>query len=290
MKSIYKLTSAILAFTMVFVTSILKAQDSQNEKIGLTVGLDYVSNYIYRGTYYYLGDITNGGLFSPYVSYNLFNTGLTASVKGEIVETWIWGEKDEQTYASRLNSIDFNINYMYNLKDSVTFNLGSWYYRLKTIQDVPSYNPSFFDLYFSATIDAFPLTPMLAITYSYFTDKDYACGPNGNFKNGDFYIQLGISHSFELDDETYFDLAAIAGWYDKNAYDFRVVKANKNNSADISDIDLSAGLTTIVGTLTLSTSFHYVIIPGTQYKETRYEGGCIDRHKFYAKFGVSCSI
>ena len=297
MKKIYKLTLAALAFVIIFTASNLKAQDSQNAKIGLTVGLDYISNYIYRGMYYNQGDTMNGGMFSPYVSYNVLNTGLTLGIRGEMDEKKIWNSKDESLYYEDrdYDSINFNINYMYNLKEAVTFNLGSWYCRNKTLHnDVDSYNPSYFDFYFSARVDAFPLTPMLAVTYSYFTDNDFARGfdvseiyGTGSGKNGDLYVQLGISHSFELDDETYLDLDAIVGWYDKNAYEDRLITPSKSN--DISDIDLSAGLTTTVDMLTFSTSFHYVIVPGTQYK---YLWGSTTRdiHKFYAKLGVSCSI
>ena len=289
MKNINKLFYTILACTIIFSASNLKAQDTQDSKIGLTVGLDYISNYIYRSQYYYFGNQLNGGMFAPYASYDVFDTGLSMGIKGEVNESWIWNNNDElqNMGMENWNSLNFNINYMYHLKEAVIFNLGSWYGRYKTLQQSSySRNISYFDFYFSAAIDALPLTPMLAVTYTYLTDKDYAHGNSGNYKNGDFYVQLGISHSFELDDETYLDLDAVVGWYDKNAFDGRE-SFGRTKSADISDIDLSAGLTTTYNMLTFSSSFHYVIVPGTQYK---YFVDSKDIHKFYAKFGVSCSI
>ena len=296
MKNINKLLLAALVFAMIFTANNLKAQDTKDSKIGLTVGLDYISNYIYRSQYRYLGNFMNGGMLAPYVSYDVFDTGLSVGIKGEITEMWVWAEKDKEPNGTRYNCIDFNINYMYNLKEIMTFNIGSWYFRHKTIphNKIYTFNPSFFDFYLTAAIETLPLTPMLAVTYSYFTDKDSVRGitpggvwGDGNGKNGDLYIQFGIGHSFKLDDETYFDLDVVAGWYDKNAYEEIAANGKDPKSADISDIDLSAGLTTSFDMLSLSTSFHYIIVPGTQYK---HMGESVDIHKFYAKFGVSCSI
>ena len=316
MKSICNLIFAALLFAMVFAVTELKAEDSQESKIGLTVGIDYVSNYIYRGQYFYEG--TGGlisGMFSPYASYNIFNTGLSIGIKGEISEAWFWDKKDELKNFKQYNSIDYNINYMYEFKESITFNVGGWYYAYQKkdfhLPQSGSVNTSYFDIYFSASVDALPLAPRLIVTYSYFIDEDYARGVavgnlvwgKGPGKNGDLYVQFGLGHSFELFNKTYFDLEATAGFYDENSIGYKSILQSpdvpsQTKSTDISDIDLSAGITTTAGILTLFTSFHYVIVPGTQYKHSMAlasHGGYAvtfvkDIHRFYAKFGVSCSI
>ena len=311
MKSICNLIFAALLFAMIFAVTELRAEDSQDSKIGLTVGIDYVSNYIYRGEYLYFAP-SNAGMISPYISYNLFDTGLSVSIKGEVVEMWFWNERDElqQSDAFKMyNSIDYNVNYICEFNEIITFNVGGWYYvyqKCDFVGDGHAVDMSYFDIYFSARIDALPLTPRLIVTYSYYMDDDYARGygsggwGDGLGKNGDLYVQFGLGHSFELFSETYFDLEAIAGFYDKNSSGLPSLMATKGlrptNSADISDIDLSAGFTTIAGTLTLYASLHYVIVPGTQYKRAYFNaffGGptvVTDIHRFYAKFGVSCSI
>ena len=282
--------------------------------IGLTVGLDYVSNYLYRGMYYYYGNSKNGGMFAPYAFYNICNTGLTLGIKGEVAEKWIWNSKDEKWEEKgipsfNLNSMDFNINYMSNFKKAVILNVGVWYYlhSKETYLEVPpldeiTYDRSYFDFYISVIVNAIPFKPMLAVTYSYLTDKDYARGlglsgwGTGPGKNGDLYVQLGIGHSFLLFEKTYLDLDAVGGFYDKNAHDVRQIATESRwtKSPDISDIDLSAGLTTTADILTFSSSFHYVIVPGTQYKHVIAGGHSRfftdEVHRFYAKFGVSCSI
>ena len=304
MKRICKLTLATVVFTLIFTTVGLKAQETDDSDIGLTVGLDYSSNYIYRGEYYIMGNRYNGSMISPYFFYDVFNTGLSLGMKAEVSEMWFFGNKDEMRgnlTANIFNSIDFNINYIYSFKKIIKFNIGSWYYRHEKLQDGSnSLDTSYIDFYFSTTIEALPLEPTFAITYSYYMDENYYKGYDnsgvwgkGSGKNGDLYVQLGIGNSYQLVGETYMDLDVMVGFYNKNVYDIRVMDDSNEDtkSTDISDIDLSAGLTTKEGILTLSTSFHYVIVPGTQYKYALLDSGMTkDIHRFYAKFGVACSI
>ena len=304
MNKICKLTVATLMFTIIFTATNLKAQEEDSD-IGLTIGLDYVSNYLYRCQYRYDGHKGNGGVFSPYISYNVFNTGFSLGIRAEVSEMWFGSDTEEviSGQVDSFNTIGFNANYLYNYKDKVTLNLGTWYYRYKRYYDYDagglklySLDPSYLDLCFSVIVDMLPLRPMLVVTYSFFMDEKYYRGPDestgvygdGSYKNGNIYVQLGVGHSFELYDDTYLDLNAAAGFFDKNAFD-NVIFGHK--SEDISDIDLSAGVSTTADILTLSASFHYVIVPGTQYKYSHGRNPTPkDIHRFYAKFGVSCSI
>ena len=308
MKIICKLTIVTFTLTLLFTAVDLQAQDDKKNEIGLTVGLDYVSNYIHRGMYYYSGNQVNGGMFAPFVFYNVLNTGLTLGVKGEITERWVWNGKDEKWEKDynrfKHNVLDFHINYKYIVKNIITFNIGSWYYHSKkeTLDGYAySFNRSYFDYYFSVLVEVLPLKPIFAIAYSYFMDKDFARGLRediiwgaGDGKNWDLYIQLGIGHSLLLFDKTYLDLNAVISFFDKNTYD---IVMRDTRSADISDIDLSAGVSATTGILTFSASFHYVIVPGIQYKNALVKDSKKDSqnlekdiHRFYAKFGVSCSI
>lgn len=293
MKKFFKAAIIALVFTTTFAAAELRAQDD-SKGLGLTVGLDYVSNYMNRGQYGFFAIDSIGGFVFPYASFDVFGTGLTLEVRGEVSETWFVGsdeeDNDSASYAQDLHSVDFHAGYTYNIDEIVTLNAGAWYYRYKTMQNEGiSYNFSYFDFYLSAAIDALPLTPTLAITYSHFTDsaayrsdyidEDTGERIKGDGKSGDFYFQLGIGHSFELADATYLDFGAVAGYYYKRAIEPK--------SPDISDIDLSAGLSTTSGIVTFTGSFHYVIVPGTQFKT--YDDNK-DIHRFYARFGASVSI
>lgn len=312
MKKFFKATFITAACVILVSAAELRAK--KDPGLGLTVGLDYVSNYMTRGefgfNYYDSGPI--GGFFFPFVSFDVFDTGLRLEVRGEVSETWIGGSGEEDNesanYAQHLHSIDFNVNYTYSIDNIITFDAGVWYYRYKTwtLDDGPHDNFSYFDFYLSAAIDTLPLTPTFSITYSHFTDKRMYRGDfvyynpltgqttPGDGKNGDWYFQLGIEHSFELANATFLDLNAVAGYYYKRAI---VPK-----SPDISDIDLSAGISTTKGIVAFTGSFHYVIVPGTQFKSYTLEGTddpitmtrvyplVKDIHRFYARFGASVSL
>lgn len=300
MKKIFK--TAIIAISLItaFAATELRAQDDSN--IGLTVGLDYVSNYTTRGEQGFgLFWKPIGGFFFPYASFDVFGSGLSVTVRGEITEAYIGSSSEEREFAreygtKHLNCIDFNVDYMYSIEDVVTFDIGSWYYRYRTVPNSFGYyqglNFSYFDFYLSAAIDALPLTPTLTVTYSHFTDSaayrnDYIDENSGDTirgdgENGDWYFQLGLGHSFELANATYLDLGAVAGYYYK--------RAMVPKSPDISDIDLSAGISTTKSIVTFTSSFHYIIVPGTQFKYRPDADRTKDVHRFYAKFGASMSI
>ena len=286
MKNIIKFTLAATILTVVFTATELRAKDSD---MGLTFGLDYVSNYIDRGEYYNDNEGTGGFIF-PYINYNVFNTGFSAGIRAEISETWFGGSnenRDEGFGIANYNSIDINLNYTNGIENIFSFDVGFWYYRYQTMKlfdyytmEYWSFNISYFDIYLSIAAEAIIFTPTITVTYSYYTDKNHFRGFYDDGKNEDIYVQLGFSHNFELIDSTYLDISAIAGW--------RHLKAGTPKSDDISDIDLSAGISTTSGILTFSTAFHYIIVPGKQYKYA--DNFVTDINKFFAQFGVACSI
>ena len=281
MKKIFKFALIAIAFSTAFVTTELRAQDNG---MGITVGLEYMSNYLSKGQYVFAGNQGNGGAFFPYVNYNMPGTGLNVGIMGEISEAWIGGAKEDAEHVKKtepLHAIDFNIGYTYTMENITTITANVWYYRYQTNSE-KGYNESYFDGIVSASADAIPLNPMLAFTYSYFMDKDYYEG-GVDGKNESYYVQLGIGHSFNLVESATLDLGAVAGW--------RHNKVGGSTPDDISDINLSAGTTITKGMLTFTGSFHYVIVPGTQYKYEDVAGSNVkDINRFYATFGVACSI
>ena len=293
MKHIFKLILTAIIFTLTFTTTELRAKE-----IGLTVGIDYVSNYISnhiaQNGYIFRGNDGNGGGFFPYAFYNIDNTGFRIGVMGEISETWFGGSKEELeqiTKNKREHSFDLNAGYSKSIKDITTLSFIVWYYAYKTDNGMGSpsaYNQSYFDFIFSASADILPLTPTLLVKYSYFIDKDYVRGFYEEGKNENILVQLNLKHSFELYKDVYLDLGAIADWRHRTV--------NEPILDDISNINLFTGITIKSGILTFTSSFHYVIVPGTQYKKAEktvdgfsYVRGA-DIHKFYTQFGVSCNI
>ena len=128
MKKLFKLTLTALVFTMAFTAAELKAQDSN---IGLTVGVDYMSNYISKGKYVFYGNEMNGGAFFPYVTYDVLSSGLNITVMGELSEVYFGRSKEQiefgDDYRKRLkesHALDFNLEYEYKFENLATFNAG----------------------------------------------------------------------------------------------------------------------------------------------------------------------
>ena len=289
MKIIFKLTLAAILLTTTIVYAEQKEEDSE---IGLSFGLNYISNYIYKYYSYYRGEKNNGGVFIPYVNYNVFNTGLNIGIKAGIPELMIGSRKEEETSAKTRKtmkynqSIDFNLEYEYNIENIMTLGVGAWYYRFKTMQESAGLNFSYYDYYFYCrAAENIPLMPIFRVIYM--TEQSHEVIPTK--KMSQLYAQLGISHGFELAKETYLDLGVIAGFLHNR---LRAQRDDKHGINDISDIDFSIGLSTTSDILYFSASFHYIIVPGKQYKSITMTSSydLLDINKFYSQFGVGCRI
>lgn len=247
-----------LALSSVTVMFIDEAKADETG-LGLSFGLSYMSDYLWRGTNWYGGD----GAFFPSVSYDVLGSGLTVSVSAELAEAYIFdGTKTvaSGTNVKDIQATDFGLDYSYTLGKMVTLSAGIWYF-LMWDNDY-----SFMTFSGSVALDFLPLTPTLTYTHDYYTNS-------GDGK--DFYIQLGGSHSFELMKDVSLGLGAVMGYYYCDSCDQK----------GISDIDLSAELSVTKGMLTYSGGFHYVIVPSKDFYGTPK-----DINKFYATFGVSCAL
>ena len=300
MEKTFKTVLIVIFLTTVFITTALRAKDSD---IGLTVGIDYISNYIKRGQYHFLSSRNGDAFISPFAFFDAFNTGLTLGIKINQPEARIgssWESGWEAYYLQQQRSVDLNADYEYNYKKNVSFNLGIWYYHY-LIYDYYM-DPSYFDFYLSIAAEKLLFTPTLTVTYSYYKDKELIRGikpdyfdnvnnyweyKTGDGKNIDFYAQLAFSHNFAIEETTSLDLGIAVGFFYK--------KTIQPKALDISEIDLSAGTSTKISVVTITTSLHYILIPGTQFKysyqdPTGTSSRVKDMHKTYAKLGVSCSI
>ena len=289
MKHIFKLTLALIILS---ATIAVAKQKDENSDIGLNFGVDYVSNYIQRGWYMNDGFQFNNGFFFPYVFYDLFNTGLSIGIRGEIPEMMIGTSKEDSDYVAihpkkrtgkeqkkYSRFIDFNLNYTYNLKELFDFSIGAWHYHTETTEIWPNVrNESYYEYYFFINAIAIPLSPIAKVYYATMWGHNWI--PSSERR--EIAVRLNFSHSIELFHNTSLDFVSEGG-YTRRWHDRGIL-------GDISDIDLSAGVSTTTGIITLSSSFHYVIVPGVTKKYNNYNLKIIDIHKFYSQFGISFSI
>ncbi|HOO71073.1 MAG TPA: hypothetical protein PK926_04860 [Spirochaetota bacterium] len=261
----------LLATTAVYAEDAVKAAEPEKEdaSIGLSIGLTYYSNYLWRGTYFYGGE----GAFCPSVSWDIFSTGLVVSAAGEFAADYFFEGDGRDAAGFDFHSVDFGLDYSHTFADLVTIGAGIWYWYYFNSEDALGSDASFLTAKVSLGFDVL-LSPFVSFTYDYYVDEDF-CTDGENKK--DFYIQAGIGHEFEVTPEVAVGLGLAAGYY----------HAKSIEAFGISDIDASVGLTYTKGIVSVSSSFHYVAVP---MKDFYTVGSPNDIHRWYATFGASVSL
>ncbi len=246
----------------------LKAQETEKvsaEKIGLSVNLDYMSNYLWRGTYWY-----EDGAFFPGINYTI--GPLTVGYIGEFSEDAVIDNKpitksDDSTRVRDLHSSDFGFKFTHTFAEMFTLGVNYWYYLFHNCTDL-----SYMTATVSLTMSGIFLSPFIAYNHDIYTGDDV------NHRASDFYIQAGISHSVELLKNVNLNLGLAGGFY----------RAETTGQAGVSDITASAGLNVALDYISLYGSFNYVIVPGEDFR--KLTNGQKDINRFYATTGVSCNI
>lgn len=241
-----------------------KAEAKKSVATGISLGLDYVSTYLWRGMYFYGG----GGAFFPSVGWSIFDTGLSIGVAGEFAVDYFFEMNGRNSTGFDFHSIDFGADYSYTFAELVTLSVGLWYWYYFNSEEAIGADASFLTASLGLSFDCL-LSPFINFTYDYYVDKDFA---EENAK--DFYLQFGIGHEFELYENVALSLGLAAAYY----------HAKSIGAFGISDIDASVGLSVTKGVATFSGGFHYVAVP----MEDFYAGG--DVHRWYASFGASVSL
>ena len=328
------------------------AVERQDEdRAGLTLGVDYFSNYLMRGMEMFGGD---GGLV-PFVSWSAFKTGLTVGVMAEIAQSYLWeGFKKKPTGYSVMTddsymmimvtkkSLQYNhtafvwqsimpmIDYSYTIKNAVTLNANAcymWYYNSgqstelarKIVVAIPTtmvmpmvtlplggvwryIDYSFLTATVGVGLDFIPyLNPKVSVTHDYYT---------GLNKAGDFYVQLSLSHGFELTKEVKLTLAGTASYYYNRTnkstnyyYYFDGVTLSPRWSKTrlrkgVSDLTPNIVLSFSKNGFTLKAGFFWCIVPAESfYKSQCQSNSHVNGHsmkstpyRYYANLGASFSV
>ena len=289
MKKMLKGLFAVLTFTAIFAAAEVKAAGES----GFKAGAEYWSTYLWRGQYLF-GD-QQGWIF-PYASFEIID-GLSIGVEGEMNAGWAGTKKEEPEYSSDQrghNAFDFGVDYKYTAEGRLTISAGLWY--LMTRKTFYSFITSYIGLDF----EMFPfVTPLVKVTADYYTgnkiDGDEYKDINGNSNRMDLYFQAGLKKSIEIVEETAgVDFGAVVGYARYRA----LGTTDKKKINDISDIDLFVNSSLTYGLVTFNGGFHYVIVPGKQFKynspdnyiSARSGNREKDIHRFFAIFGASISI
>lgn len=218
----------VVLTSLLLLTSAVYAQE-EKKSIGLTVGTDYYSTYLFRGAEWMGGE----GAFAPYISYDIMGTGLVISVAGEL------SQNQASTTATNAQSIDFGLDYSYTFAKLVTVSAGAWYWYYIDEDDW-----SFLTLSASVGFEVF-LKPTISYTHDlYFNGEAYE----------DFYLTLSIGHDFDLGKGATLGLGLSAGMYHAPSVDSELSSDNVINDItatvslgfNVAGVDIAASINGIV--------------------------------------------
>lgn len=300
--------------------------DAKKDPIGLTFGIDYYSNYLWRGTKFYNGD----GAVVPAISWAIFNTGLTIGVVAELSQSYFWEgfQKKPRRYYPQFSyddlsvsvtkktlkfnhnayighSLDPGIDYTYKIPNAVTLNVNAWYWwyyntghaaelARKEIVSAVGYNKwhyidySYLTTTFGIGLDFVPfINPKITVSHDYYT---------GLKKGGDFYTQLSLGHDFELSKDAKLTLGGSASYY------YNRTNKVKNYYLYFDGTDFlpryqKQRLRKGVSDVTPYLAFNYTTGPVTLKAgfywcivpaKSFYKGDT--PHRYYANLGVACAI
>ncbi|MBN1533725.1 MAG: hypothetical protein JXA20_13735 [Spirochaetes bacterium] len=275
-----RIASIVIFIVIVSIAGHAQEQQSENKSLGLTIKLDYVSNYLWRGTQYFDGD----GAFFPTVSYDVLGSGAVVSVIGEFAESWLFEGKKRNFNATGYGNhcLDAGIDYSYTFGESFTLGAGFWYYWMFNSAGADATNRTNYNFLTAKALiraDMLPFTPSLTFYYDYYTAIR---------RGGDFYITLSLEHRFVLTQEISLGLNLSAGYYYQNTAKSTVYTGT--SLTDITYNPMKKGFSDISTLITLNYQkgrygitggFSYVVVPAKSW----YKGS--DVHRFYATFGAS---
>ena len=209
MKTI-KLATIIALLMMIFGTPALRAEEA--DKPAASADMAFLSKYVWRG-YEFSKDSL---ILQPSVTVGYKNFSLN-----------LWGNIDtdvDNEDTKDFNEIDMTMAYDYSF-DMLSVGIGYIYYGLEGADSE--------ELYVSFSLDTL-LAPSLTIY------RDITQFPG-------WYINAGVSHSFDVSDKVTLDLAGSIGYYSSDDDDFVEYDGDLNPTTDkyknFHDCLLSAGLT-----------------------------------------------
>ncbi|MCU0848988.1 MAG: hypothetical protein MUD12_13965 [Spirochaetes bacterium] len=282
------------------------ASGAEEKTFELSFGLDYYSKYLWRGTYYFGGD----GAFLPFITFDFPKAGIKFNYFTELTEGYVIdGRKSQQkkdilhnTYLiysyeivngrRRMNHLgyalqaaDFNLEYSYKIKDTVTITpsvLYVWCFNSARARETKKIDCSSISPTLSVLLDFVPfVTPGASCTYDYYPAWD---------RGKDFYFQLFLKKEIELTRENKLTAGFTSGYYYQHSArtkeysyspDFNIWLVKKwPVKKGVSDMGPYVSWRFEKGPAFLESGLYWVIVPSRTWHKFQ------DVHRFYAKISA----
>ncbi len=303
-----------------------KQKKVEDKSIGLSFSMNYASLYVWRGIDFYQGD----GYFYPAISWEPFSSGLKITVAAEVSASWVFNgfterpdtyyydidsgsyyrkKKQYNSYAYANHGLDFGLDYSYTFEGIITLGANFWYFwyynskyasemawpKIESSNIVKKWDTSYFSVGVNIGLDCVPwINPTIAAYYDNYV---------GYHRAGDYYLQLGLKHDFEvLKDIITITPSITAGYYWGRTYGYNnyYLKSYGGIDFDLSDDEVwlehhapkkgfsdvvpSVSMAVTYGGFSFIAGFYWVIVPAKSW----YNGGPV--HKYYAQVGLAYSL
>ena len=268
----------------------------QAEKLGVDVGIQYNSDYFWRGFSFYSygnGDATRG-VFFPWVGYGFSDFYLY--IGGEISESLMAGD-DAKDLEREWEGIDFILTYSKGIiDDNITLGLKLSYFYYPRSREIGNgdFN-DFAEVAPSITFSGLPLSPKFLVSWYYRPDKQTdSSAPYWEQENAkDLYYKLSLGHTFQLTEESTFHIGAWGAYFYYPSYPLEKPSTafedeNGKVRKGFSDVGVTGKFTVTADSgVSFSASYNFAYNPE---KEFATAAGYMDRYHHWTTFGVSYTL
>jgi hypothetical protein len=284
----------VLITAIIISASFLYAEEKTAEArkpVGISFGLTYHSNYLWRGTSWFDGD----GVFTPFISYDIAGSGLVFMILGELsassVSTQQAGRNSQNNqFSFSRQGINFSLDYSIALGKiaAIKLNSNTAVYPISKDYDINNINlgngsqpitinQSGLTITAGIYFDGIPLKPYLSYTHDFNFGNPY-------FRYTDFYIKFGIAQDFELAKNLTFTPGAYLGLFNNPSFNYTRAENYAGSQFGISEVAVNAVLAYKIGGATISAMFTYIYFPFPE----KFELPATDyKNRFFATVAVS---
>ena len=262
---------------------------AQAEPLGVDVGIQYNSNYFWRGFSFYgygdgegdangNGDATRG-VFFPWAGVGF--SDFYFYVGGEIAESLFAGD-EASSLEREWEGIDFILTYSKGIiNDNITLGmkLSYFYYpRSRTIGN-EDFN-DFAEVSPSITFSSLPLSPKFLVSWYYRPDEQGDDQENAK----DFYYQLSFGHSFKLVEGASLYLGGWGAYFYYPSYE----APDGDPRQGFSDVGATCKVSVSAPSgISISASYNFAYSPDDDFAKANYYN---DRYHHWTTFGVTYSM